>query len=110
MTDGLQLPRRSDLGGLMAAAQRLAAALRETNCRVVFAESCTAGLIPATLAAFPGISEYLCGSKVVYRNLSKQDWLGVSEQDLLDPGPVSETVAQQMAQGALRLMAVVLAS
>lgn len=82
-------------------AQRLAQRLAERRCRIVFAESCTAGLIAATLAAVPGISRWLCGSAVTYREATKQTWLGVSEQTLAQFTAVSAQVAQQMAWGVL---------
>ena len=65
--------------------------LQVRDLKLVLAESCTCGRIAATLGALPGISSYLCGSQVVYRNLSKQQWLGVDAQILDDPehGPVS---------------------
>ncbi len=80
---------------------RVAELLRRYDLRIVFAESCTAGLIAATLARIPGISDYLCGSAVVYRNATKQNWLGVTSKCLDDPGPVSREVAIEMAEGAL---------
>lgn len=80
-----------------AVARRLAAA----GVRVVFAESCTAGLVAATLARVPGISAHLCGSAVTYRDRTKQDWLGLSRSLLADPGAVSERAARQMARGVL---------
>ncbi len=51
--------------------------------RIVCAESCTAGLVSATLAAIPGASKFLCGSAVVYRNATKTNWLHVPAE-LLD--------------------------
>ena len=86
---------------LQALAQSVAQALTQRNQRIVFAESCTAGLVSATLARIPGISEYLCGSAVVYRLDTKAKWLGVPEEMLINPGPVSESVARAMALGAL---------
>lgn len=88
---------------LYEAADRLVGTLRQTGRRIVFAESCTAGLIAATLARIPGVSEHLCGSAVVYRNATKTAWLGVSADDLADEsiGPVSEPVAAAMAIGVL---------
>jgi len=88
---------------LLAAAHDLAERLRRTNTRIVFAESCTAGLIAATLSRIPGISEHLCGSAVVYRNGTKTAWLDVSADDLANEsiGPVSEDVATAMATGVL---------
>jgi len=81
--------------------RRLAALLARHRMRVVFAESCTAGLVAASLATVPGISEWLCGSAVTYRDRTKQHWLGVPEALLNDPGAVSEVVARQMAHGVL---------
>jgi nicotinamide-nucleotide amidase len=76
--------------------------LRLTQTRIVLAESCTGGLVAATLARVPGISEFLCGSAVVYRLDTKTSWLGVPESLLRDPGPVSEPVARAMAIGVLQ--------
>lgn len=84
-------------------ARRLADLLAARSQRVVFAESCTAGLVSATLASLPGISQWLCGSAVTYRNDSKARWLSVSEADLQRYSAVSPQVAQQMATGVLRL-------
>jgi PncC family amidohydrolase len=88
---------------LLQAAGQLAGLLQQRAVRIVLAESCTAGLIAATLARFAGISEHLCGSAVVYRAATKRDWLGVAEADLDHPdiGPVSPQVARRMAVGAL---------
>ncbi|MFG0296798.1 MAG: CinA family protein [Maioricimonas sp. JB045] len=84
-------------------ARQLGESLKATGRRIVFAESCTAGLVPATLAQIPGISEFLCGSCVVYRNGTKAAWLGVPAELLDDPaiGPVSEPVARAMSRGVL---------
>jgi nicotinamide-nucleotide amidase len=83
-------------------AQRLADLLAERQWRVVFAESCTAGLAPALLAAVPGISNYLCGSWVTYREECKQAWLGVPAELLRDRSAVSQEVTDWMALEALR--------
>ena len=87
---------------LPSAACDVAEQLKAQNIRVVFAESCTAGLIAATLARVPGISNHLCGSAVVYRNETKTAWLSVSADDLADEtiGPVSEPVAESMGSGS----------
>ncbi len=68
----------------------------------VFAESCTGGLLAATLTRVPGVSELFCGSWVVYQLESKSRWLGVPWDLLESPGPVSAEVAQAMAQCALK--------
>lgn len=79
----------------------VAGLLMKSQTKIVFAESCTAGLISATLARVPGISDVHCGSAVVYRLATKTRWLGVPEPMLDDPGPVSEPVARAMAEGVL---------
>ena len=84
-------------------ANRIAELLKTTKTRVVFAESCTAGLVSATLGRVPGISEYHCGSAVVYRLDTKSRWLGIDPALLVapGPGPVSDVVARLMAVGVL---------
>jgi PncC family amidohydrolase len=82
-------------------ARELARLLRARSLRIVFAESCTGGLVSAVLAAIPGISEHYCGSAVVYRIETKSEWLGISRELLDDPGPVSGAAAEAMALGVL---------
>ncbi len=87
---------------VFASALNLATGLRENGLKIVFAESCTAGLVSATLARIAGISEHHCGSAVVYRLDTKHRWIDVPEAMLLDPGPVSQVVAEAMARGVLK--------
>ena len=83
--------------------RRVAALLKQKSFKVVFAESCTAGLVAASLARVPGISEHHCGGMVVYRNATKEAYLGISARLLKNPGPVSEAVAREMAVRVLKL-------
>ena len=83
-------------------AVRLARRLDQLDTTIVFAESCTAGLVAATLARIPGISLRLCGSAVVYQIETKARWLGISRELLADAGAVSQRVAESMASGVLR--------
>lgn len=85
------------------AARCAAEALLRTRTRLVLAESCTGGLIAASLAQTPGISECLCGSAVVYRTATKTAWLGVPAELLADPaiGPVSAEASAAIARGVL---------
>lgn len=69
--------------------------------RVVFAESCTAGLIAATLGRIPGVSRYLCGSSVVYREQTKIDWLSVADAILEKHTAESSEVTAEIAHGVL---------
>jgi len=82
-------------------ALELAQVMMTRKVRVVFAESCTAGLVSALVSMTPGISEYLCGSAVTYRERTKRDWLSVSADDLDTYTAVSEQVTRQMAVGVL---------
>jgi nicotinamide-nucleotide amidase len=86
---------------LTALANQVVEVLRARDVRLVLAESCTGGLAAALLARIPGVSEFLCGSSVVYQVETKAQWLRVSRRLLRDPGPVSREVASAMAAGAL---------
>lgn len=87
---------------LTAVAQRAAGLLAAQQVRVVFAESCTAGLISASLSRVPGISAWLCGSAVVYQVPTKIAWLNVPAEMLAAHGDVSQPVAQALAEGVLQ--------
>ena len=81
--------------------RRIAALLTQQNLKVVFAESCTGGLVAGALTQVPGISDYHCGGVVVYRNETKRAYLGIPTRLLENPGPVSEVVAREMAARVL---------
>ncbi len=82
-------------------ANKLIDALKDRGWRIVFAESCTAGLVAATLAKIPGVSEFLCGSAVTYREQTKQLWLGVDQTALDQYTAVSSQVTAAMAESVL---------
>lgn len=82
-------------------ARDVAKLLSEKQRMLVLAESCTGGLVAATLAQVPGISNYLCGSAVTYQNATKHHWLGISNKMLDKPGPVSQETACLMAENVL---------
>jgi PncC family amidohydrolase len=88
---------------LAAQARRLGELLKHRDLKIVFAESCTGGLISASLTRIPGISAYLCGSAVVYQVETKTSWLGISPKILNKPGPVSRAVALEMAEQVLKI-------
>lgn len=88
---------------LLRSAQDAARLLQARRLRLVLAESCTAGLAAAALGQMPGISEYLCGSAVTYRNRTKEEWLNIPAADLADPGPVSALVTEAMARAVLQI-------
>ncbi len=68
----------------------------------VSAESCTGGLIAATITEIPGSSGYFERSFVTYTNIAKQEMLGVRSETLAAVGAVSERTAKEMAAGALQ--------
>ncbi len=65
------------------------------------AESCTGGLIAATLTAIAGSSDVVDRGFVTYSNAAKSELLGVDPQLIAEFGAVSEKVAAAMATGAL---------
>ncbi|QDT05352.1 Nicotinamide-nucleotide amidohydrolase PncC [Rubripirellula lacrimiformis] len=75
--------------------------LAQSKCRVVFAESCTCGMVACELGKVPGVSQWLCGSAVTYRNDTKTRWLDVDADTIAQQTAVCEVVAKQMAQGVL---------
>ncbi len=70
---------------------------------ITFAESCTGGLIAASLTARSGSSDILKGSVVSYANSIKHQWLEVESTVLENPGAVSMECVIQMANGAKEL-------
>lgn len=76
---------------------------------IATAESCTGGMVAAALTDIPGSSAIVDRGFVTYTNAAKQDVLGVQAATLQAHGAVSEQVARQMAEGALRNSAAQLA-
>lgn len=77
--------------------------LKEKHIKVATAESCTGGLIAKRITDVPGASEVFDCGIISYANEIKHRVLSVSEDDLNKYGAVSEPVARQMAQGALKV-------
>ncbi len=75
---------------------------REKDLKVAVAESCTGGLLAATMTAVPGVSHMFVAGFVTYSNEAKREMLGVKKRTLDAHGAVSEEVAREMAEGALR--------
>ena len=96
MTDSLLIDRR-----IMAEAATLLGAARERGDLLATAESCTGGLLAATLTAIPGASEVFERGFVTYSNTSKSEMLGVPAWLIERHGSVSEDVARAMVGGAL---------
>jgi nicotinamide-nucleotide amidase len=86
---------------LLTEAESLLAACRAGSIRLATAESCTGGLIAATLTAIAGASEVVDRGFVAYSNEAKHELVGVPMALIQTDGAVSETVARAMAEGAL---------
>ncbi len=84
-------------------AEILVSLLKEKNLRVTFAESCTGGLLGATLTSVSGASEVFDGSVVSYANRIKEEKLGVKAETLEKFGAVSRQTAHEMAVGARKM-------
>ncbi|WP_374374315.1 CinA family protein [Dongia sp.] len=74
---------------------------RQNGLKIATAESCTGGLIAATLTAVPGSSDVFERGWVTYSNAAKSENLGVPPDLIADKGAVSSEVAEAMARGVL---------
>lgn len=75
---------------------------RRRGLMIATAESCTGGLVAAALTEIPGSSDVFERGFVTYSNAAKQGMLEVRDTSLAQFGAVSEEVAREMAEGALR--------
>ena len=71
--------------------------LIKRNQTIVFAESCTGGLLSSSLTSISGSSQVFQGSIVSYSNKLKNSLLNISEDKLKKYGAVSEEVCETMA-------------
>ena len=85
----------------LAEAEALLQACRAARLTIATAESCTGGLIAATLTAIAGSSDVVERGFVTYSNDAKTEMLGVPAELIAREGAVSEEVARAMAEGAL---------
>ncbi len=86
---------------ILAAAEALLQRCRDAGLMVATAESCTGGLIAATLTAIAGSSDVVERGFVTYSNEAKTDLVGVDPALIASHGAVSEPVARAMAAGAV---------
>jgi nicotinamide-nucleotide amidase len=75
---------------------------RQSGLKIATAESCTGGLVAASLTAVAGSSDVFERGWVTYSNEAKSESLGVPPDLIADKGAVSLEVAEAMARGALR--------
>jgi len=82
--------------------KKLSVLALKLNSKIVSAESCTGGLLSASLTEISGSSAFFEQGYITYSNHSKTSVLGVENKTLKKYGAVSEQVAKQMAEGALK--------
>lgn len=83
---------------------KVVALLQQRGLTLAVAESCTGGSIAAAVTSVPGCSSVMLGGVVAYNNRVKADVLGVSNEDLITYGAVSEPVVRQMVIGVSALL------
>jgi nicotinamide-nucleotide amidase len=86
---------------LRAASVKLLDLCKGKELTLATAESCTGGLVAATLSEIPGSSFVLDRGFVTYSNKAKQQMLGVTPATIDVYGAVSTECAEEMAKGAL---------
>lgn len=87
---------------LVSKAKRVLSACRRQGLKLATAESCTGGLIAATLTEIAGSSDVVERAFVTYSNDAKTELLAVPKKVIASYGAVSEIVARSMAEGALK--------
>jgi len=86
---------------LLAEAEALLAACRAKGVKLTTVESCTGGLIAASLTAVAGASDVVDRGFVTYTNDAKHELVGVPLPLIAEHGVVSQPVAAAMAEGGL---------
>lgn len=82
-------------------ARELLERYRAKGFRIATAESCTGGLVAASITEIAGSSDVFERGFVTYSNQAKMDLLGVPGEMLETHGAVSSEVARAMAEGAV---------
>lgn len=83
--------------------EKLGEYLIKNNITVSTAESCTGGLISASIVNISGISSVFNEGFITYANDSKIKILGVKKRTIRKYGAVSEKTAKEMAYGVCKL-------
>jgi nicotinamide-nucleotide amidase len=103
------MDRLMDVASALQLATELLDLCRHKKLTIAAAESCTGGLLAATLTEIAGSSDVFERGFVTYSNESKTAMLGVSPTTLQTFGAVSRETAEAMALGALAQAPVTLA-
>lgn len=76
--------------------------LRDKGLKISFVESCTGGLLCATLINVSGASGVIEQSFVTYSDRAKHKLAGVKKKTLREHGAVSKKTAKEMAKGGAK--------
>lgn len=87
---------------LNSLAETLGATLKARGFVLALAESCTGGMVAQAITSVAGSSAWFDRGFITYSNQAKIEMLGVSNQTLIQYGAVSEQIAAEMAQGAMK--------
>ncbi len=82
--------------------EKLSTLLKQKKLKLVTAESCTGGLLSATITHRAGASEVFDRGFITYSNEAKHELLAVPLETLNAHGAVSAQTAEAMAEGALK--------
>ena len=94
-------PRRArSVTARAVTARTLLGRLARDRATLAVAESCTGGLLGATLTAVPGASRVFLGGIIAYADGAKVGGLGVDDRVLRGAGSVSAAAVEAMAHGA----------
>lgn len=96
----MQTPSPSTVAELHELTSAVATAFSQRGWTVAVAESCTGGLLAASLTDLAGSSQWFERGYVTYSNAAKVSCLQVSPMLIEAEGAVSEAVASAMALGA----------
>ncbi|MFQ5996232.1 MAG: CinA family protein [Dehalococcoidales bacterium] len=86
--------------------QEIGNLLRQKGMTLGVVESATGGLISHRITNVPGSSDYFKGSVTAYSNEAKVKVVGVKAETINRYGAVSSQVAEEMAEGGRKLLAV----
>lgn len=91
--------KMTTLGKLAVEANKV---LKEKRLKLATAESCTGGGVGYWITSVPGSSDCFDRGFITYTNEAKIEQLGINPLTLNTFGAVSEQIASEMAEGALR--------
>jgi nicotinamide-nucleotide amidase len=82
--------------------EKIGQVLKQQGLKLATAESCTGGGLSYAITEISGSSTWFERGFVTYSDKAKMEMLSVSEQTLKRHGAVSQEVAKEMAEGALK--------